>query len=205
MQPAVIKMIEAAVEVLKAKFIVKDTHSSSNQFIHPVGRPDVSLLAAALIAWTQLVPVGEFKVGGGTDELDSLFGQLISRARAILDSQPDRQRVVSFGLTMNSIEFVHVQRGRDKSWTVQTTGTLPFSISPESAGFRLLVRLLATNISDLGFIEPEIPVVLSLQERQLSNLELLRRGELRAVQGPVLTVWEVWSSKRRPLATRAAF
>jgi hypothetical protein len=65
MQPAAIKMIEAAVEVLKAKFIVKDTHSSSFQFIHPVGRPDVSLLAAPLIAWTQLVSVGEFKVGGG--------------------------------------------------------------------------------------------------------------------------------------------
>jgi hypothetical protein len=124
-------------------------------------------------------------LGGGTDEIDSLFGQLISRARAILDSQPDRQRVVSFGLTMNSIEFVHVQRGQDKSWIVQTTGSLPFSISAESAGFRLLVRLLPTNFSNVGFIKPEIPVVLSLQERQLSNLELLRRGELRAVQGTV--------------------
>eukprot|EP00243_Klebsormidium_subtile_P002815 TRINITY_DN15722_c0_g1_i1.p1 TRINITY_DN15722_c0_g1~~TRINITY_DN15722_c0_g1_i1.p1 ORF type:complete len:659 (-),score=121.35 TRINITY_DN15722_c0_g1_i1:163-2139(-) len=181
MQPAAVKMIETAVEVLKAKFIIRDTHSSSNQFIHPVGRPDVSILAAALVAWTQLVSVGEFKVGGGTDELDSMFGQLISRATAILDSQPDRQRVVSFGLTMNSIEFVQVQRGQDKSWTVQTTGSLPFSVSPESMGFRFLVRLLATDISDLGFLQPEIPVV--HLPREVSNLELLRRGELRAVQG----------------------
>ncbi|GAQ90449.1 Putative protein kinase superfamily protein [Klebsormidium nitens] len=181
MQPAVIKMVEAALGVLRSKLILRDTHDSSNQFIHPVGRPDLSLLAAALIAWTQLVSVGEFKLGEGTDDIDSMFGQLINRTAAILDSQPDRQRVVSFGLTMNSIEVVHVHRGQDRTWVVQTIGPLPFSISRESAGFKILIRLLATELTDLGFLQPEIPEV--HLSRELCNLELLRRGQLQAPQG----------------------
>lgn len=117
MQPAVMKVIHAVKKAVGSKLVVKDTHNSMNQFINPTGRPDASLLAEDLIAWTQLVSAGEFKVNDGKDDQDGMFGQQIGRARVALENQPERQHFFSFGLNMNALEAVHIHK-----WAIETTG-----------------------------------------------------------------------------------
>jgi hypothetical protein len=159
-----------------SKLVVKDTHSSTNQFINLTGRPDASLLAEDLIAWTQLVSAGEFKVNDGKDDQDGMFGQQIGRARVALENQPERQHFFFFGLNMNALEAVHIHRDVDHKWAIETTGLQPFSVSEDSMGFRWLVSLLATDKSDLGFVTPVLPELSELEGVRVSKLQLLRRG-----------------------------
>ncbi|GAQ79518.1 Putative protein kinase superfamily protein [Klebsormidium nitens] len=176
MQPCVMKIIHAVKEAVGSELVVMDTHNSSNQFINPVGRPDTSMLAEELIAWTQLVTVGEFKVHDGKDDQDSMLGQEIGRGQVALENQPDRQHFFSFGLNMNALEVVHIHRDSECKWVIESTGLQPFYIGEDSVGFRWLVRLLATEKSKLGFVSPVLPDLSVLEGRRVGKLQLLRRG-----------------------------
>jgi len=60
--------------------------------------------------------------------------------------------VLAINITMNTLEVMTVERRGHEDLQVTRTGLQPFSISPESPGFQLLVRCLLTPKTDLGFV-----------------------------------------------------
>jgi len=135
--------------------LMKDTHLSSNQLDEPASRPDCTLLAASSKAlWMQVVSVWEFKIGTSKTETETMFGQQMERCRFVPDSYDERQLVVAVNVTMNSLEIMTRERQAQEDFKLTTTGPQPFSISKDSAEFQLLVQLLSTPKTDLGFVTP---------------------------------------------------
>jgi hypothetical protein len=59
---------------------------------------------------------------------------------------------------------------------LSTTGAYPFSVSPDSLGFQLLVRVLATPMDVLGFRPTMLPNLQQLGAFRLEHMQLIRRG-----------------------------
>ena len=59
---------------------------------------------------------------------------------------------------------------------LSTAGTFPLSVSADSLGFQLLVRVLATPMDALGFQPAVLPNLQQLGTFRLGRMQLLRRG-----------------------------
>lgn len=59
---------------------------------------------------------------------------------------------------------------------LSTTGAYPFSVSPKSLGFQLLVRVLATPMDVLGYRPTVLPNLQQLGAFRLERMQLIRRG-----------------------------
>jgi hypothetical protein len=59
---------------------------------------------------------------------------------------------------------------------LSTAGVYPLSVSPDSLGFQLLVRVLATPMDVLGFQPAVLPNLPQLGAFHLERMQLLRRG-----------------------------
>ena len=195
MQPAVMKVLEAVRSSVQSSMILADTHSTS-PLLFPLAKPDALALASALTAWTQVAVLFEFKLTESATQLATMMGQHISRARAVLDQQPRRPRVVCVGLTMNSLEVVVVHRLDEKAIRVERTGLQPFSISSESLGFQLLVQVFSTSMQKLGFVSHALPDLRQLGHYPLSNLQLLRLGTAPGGQGSLVYSAEACEPRR---------
>ena len=176
MQPVLISLIQAAMDAVACDCYLKDTHSS-NQLEDPISRPDCTLIAAGHTAmWTQVVSVWEFKLGNSKTETETMFGQQIERCRYVLDAHDQRQFAVAVNFTMNSLEVMAVERQAHEYFKVSTTGPQPFSISNNSPGFRLLVNLLSTAKTDLGFVTSDLPDISQLEDHRFKVQLLHKKG-----------------------------
>jgi hypothetical protein len=59
---------------------------------------------------------------------------------------------------------------------LSTTGAYPFSVSPISLGFQLLVRILATPMDMLGCRPTVLPNLQQVGAFRLERMQLIRRG-----------------------------
>lgn len=59
---------------------------------------------------------------------------------------------------------------------LSATGAQPFSVSPDSLGFQLLVRVLATPMDMLGYRPTVLPNLQQLGAFRLEHMQLIRRG-----------------------------
>ena len=64
-----------------------------------------------------------------------------------------------------------------------TTGPQPFSISDNSPGFQLLVRLLSTAKSDLGFMTSDLPDISQLEGHHFTVQLLQNKGTAQLGSG----------------------
>ena len=175
MQPTEMKVLHAARRAVdKGPFIV-DTHSKATGLKQPDAQPDACSLHSPLTAWPQVVVLWEFKVSSGTQDLNTMLGQQITRSRHVLDLQPKRKLVVAVSLTMETLELVWVRRRDLSGIEVSRSGRELLSFSSESAGLALLVRLLATPEVDLGFQMDECSIQ-QLGQYSISEARLLRYG-----------------------------
>ena len=190
MQPVVIDLILAVMQAVACDCRLFDTHLSSNQLENPTSRPDCTLVAAGDRAvWTQVVSVWEFKTDIGKPKMETMYGQQVERCRAALDSYQQRQLVVAVGVTMNTLEVMTVERQRLEDLRLSTTGRQPFSVSPESLGFQLLVRLLTTRKAHLGFTTALLPSLKSLGQQCFEIQHLVNQGSTH--QGVVSWMFRV--------------
>ena len=158
MKPTEMKVLQAARRAVdKGPFIV-DTHSKATGLEQPDAQPDACNLHSPLTAWPQVVVLWEFKVNDGTHDLNTMLGQQITRSRHVLDLQPERKFVVAVSLTMETLELVWFERRGLAGIEVFRSGPQLLSFCSESAGFALLVRLLATPEVALGFQVDECSV-----------------------------------------------
>ena len=184
MQPVLIDLIQAAMDAVQCDCCLFDTHSASNQLEDPISRPDCTLVAAGDVAmWTQVVSVWEFKIGSGMPERETMFGQQAERCRYVLDAYDQRQYAVAVSFTMNSLEVMTVERQKHEDIKLSTTGPQPFSISDDSPGFQLLVKLLSTAKSDLGFMTSSLPHISQLEDHKFTVLLLVRKGTAQLGSG----------------------
>ncbi|DBA90198.1 TPA: hypothetical protein ACH3X1_003501 [Trebouxia sp. C0004] len=176
MQPVLISLIQAAMDAVQCDCYLIDTHSS-NQLDDPISRPDCTLIAAGQMAmWTQVVSVWEFKLGNSKTETETMFGQQVERCRYVLDAYDRRQFAVAVNFTMNSLEVMTVERQAYEDFKLSTTGPQPFSISTNSPGFRLLVNLLSTAKTDLGFVTSDLPDISQVEDHQFKVQLLQKKG-----------------------------
>ncbi|DBA95925.1 TPA: hypothetical protein ACH3X1_001451 [Trebouxia sp. C0004] len=77
---------------------------------------------------------------------------------------------------MNSLEVMAVDRQDYEDFKLSTTGPQPFSISDNSPGFQLLVNLLSTAKTDIGFVTSHLPHISQLEDHQLTVQLLLKKG-----------------------------
>jgi len=177
LQPVLVDLIQAAMHTAECDCFLHNTHLSSNQLDEPASRPDCTLVAAGNKAmWTQVVSLWEFEIGSSKTETETMFGQQIERCRYALDSYDQRQMVVAVNITMNSLDVMSVERQAKEDFKLTTTGPQPFSISKDSAGFQLLVQVLSTAKSDLGFVTPFLPNINSLEGHQFTVQSLIKQG-----------------------------
>ena len=191
MQPTVMKVLQAARQAVGKGPILKDTHSRTAGLKQPDAQPGACSLHSPLTAWAQVVVLWEFKVSSKLHDANTMLGQQITRSRHVLDSQPKRKFVVAVSLTMESVELLLVERKALNSVTVFTSGPEWLSFCPESAGFALLVRLLATPEAALGFKELKCSVK-ELGPYSISEAQLLCYGT--APQGHGSLVYQVTAS-----------
>ena len=176
MQPVLISLIQAAMDAVQCDCYLIDIHSS-NQLDDPISRPDCTLIAAGHMAmWTQVVSVWEFKLGNSKTETEAMFGQQVERCRYLLDAYDQRQLAVAVNFTMNSLEVMTVERQAYEDFKLSTTGPQPFSISNNSPSFRLLVNLLSTAKTDLGFVTSDLPHISQLEDHQFKVQLLQKKG-----------------------------
>ena len=175
MQPTVMEVLRAVRRAVDRGPFIEDTHSRATGLKQPDARPDACSLHSPLIAWPQVVVLWEFKVSNGTLDLNTMLGQQITRSRHVLDLQPERKLVVAVSLTMETLEIVWVEHRDLTSIKVFRSGPQLLSFCSESAGFALLVRLLATPEVDLGFRMDECSVK-QLGQYSISEVQLLRYG-----------------------------
>ena len=179
MQPVLIDLVKAAMGAVQCDCLLQDTHSPSSQLEEPTSRPDCTLLAAGNIAvWTQVISLWEFNIGDSKPETETMFGQQVERCRYVLDSCDQRHLVVAVNVTMNSLEVMTVERQDYEDVKLSTTGPQPFSISESSPGFQLLVNLLSTAKSRLGFVSPSLPSISQLENNEFTVQLLLKKGLL---------------------------
>ena len=79
-------------------------------------------------------------------------------------------------ITMDTFELLIFNRLPAGAISVSRTGQLQFSVDASSAGFRMLVRVLATPKADLGFMSPDLPNLPSLGAHQIKDISLIQRG-----------------------------
>ncbi|DBA90407.1 TPA: hypothetical protein ACH3X1_003681 [Trebouxia sp. C0004] len=183
MQPVLIPIIKAAMDSVQCDCYLIDTHSS-NQLDDPISRPDCTLIAAGHMAmWTQVVSVWEFKIGSSKTETETMFGQQVERCQYVLDACDGRQFAVAVDLTMNSLEVITVAHQDYEDFKLSTTGPQPFSICDNSPGFQLLVNLLSTNKTDLGFVTSDLPDISQLEDHQFTVQLLLKKGTAQLGSG----------------------
>lgn len=105
-----------------------------------------------------------------------MFGQQIERCRHVLHNNKDRNMVLAINVTMNTLEVMTVERRGHEDLQVTRTGLQPFSISPESPGFQLLVRCLLTPKTDLGFVMTHLPAINKLGPCSFIVKDLIKQG-----------------------------
>lgn len=190
MQPALIKLVEAAMGAVQCDCILKDTRSAANQLQDPISRPDCTLIAAGDMAvWTQVVSLWAFKSGSSETERETMFGQQVERCRHVLDSCDQRHLVVAVLFTMTSLEVMTAERQEQEHLKLSTSGPQPFSISKDSPGFQLLVKLLSTAKIDLGFVSPSLPPI-----SQLKHHRFIRCSSRKGLLSKTLAAGYFWSS-----------
>ena len=69
-----------------------------------------------------------------------------------------------------------IDRDQPGQLHLSTTGACPFSVSPDSLGFQLLVRVLATPMDVLGFRQTALPNLQQLGDFRLERMQLIRCG-----------------------------
>ena len=184
MQPVLIDLIKAAMGAVECDCYLQDTHSASNQLEDPISWPDCTVIAAGDNAmWTQVVSVWEFNMGSGKTETETMFGQQVERCRYVLDASDERQFAVAVNFTMHSLEVMTVERQDFEDFKLSRTGAQPFSISENSPGFRLLVNLLSTAKTDLGFVTSCLPDISQLEDHQFKVKLLLKKGTAQLGSG----------------------
>ena len=178
MQPAVMKLLQAAATALGSVAHLEDTHKASNRLSYHHSQPDVTCVAApGNVGWAVVVWTGEFKLS--VADIAKAIGQQIKRVRFIFDGQGEqRQYTVSLILTLKKLPLEGI--------LVTSTGQVPFSVSTQSPGFRWLVRLLLTPRFQLGYCEPAVPRLSAVGQMPVSSLQLIRRG---TTQGSGSFVW----------------
>lgn len=161
-----------------------DTHKSSNQLHGPIARPDCILAASGpKPLWTQVVSLLEFKIGDSIREIETAFGQQIERSRHVLSNNQDRNMVLAINITMNSLEAMTVERQEHDDLKLTRSGLQPFSISPTSPGFRLLVQCLLTPTTDLGFVISDLPTLNKLGSCSFAVKDLIKQGSAHQGSG----------------------
>jgi len=160
LQPVLIELLQTALSATGGDCILMDSHKSSNQLHGPIARPDCILAASGpKPLWTQVVSLFDFKIGDSKTDIETMFGQQIERCRHVLHNNKDRNMVLAINITMKTLEVVTVERRAHEDLQVTRTGLQPFSISPTSLGFQLLVRCLLTPKNDLGFVMTPLPAI----------------------------------------------
>ena len=183
MQPVLINLIQAAMDAVQCDCHLIDTHSG-DQLDDPISWPDCTLIAAGHMAmWTQVVSVWEFKIGSSKTETETMVGQQVERCRYVLDACDQRQFAVAVNLTMNSLEVMTVERQGDEAFKLSRTGPQPFSISDNSPVFQLLVNLLSTAKTDLGFVTSDLPDISQLENHQFTVQLLRKKGNAQLGSG----------------------
>lgn len=177
MQPVLIDLLQTALLAANGDCILLDTQKSNNQLHGPIARPDCISVASGLKPlWTQVVSLFEFKIGDSKTEIETMFGQQIERCRHVLHNNKDRNMVLAINITMNTLEIMMVERQAHEDLKVTRTGLQPFSISPESPGFQLLVQWLLTPKSDLGFVMTHLPAFSKLGSCSFAVEDLIKQG-----------------------------
>lgn len=91
--------------------------------------------------------------------------------------------VLAINITMNTLEIMMVERQSHEDLKVTRTGLQPFSISPESPGFQLLVQWLLTRKSDLGFVMTHLPAFSKLGSCSFAVKDLIKQGSAHQGSG----------------------
>lgn len=84
--------------------------------------------------------------------------------------------VLASNITMNTLEIIMVERQEHEDLKVTRTGLQPFSISPESPGFQLLVQCLLTPKTDLGFVRTHLPAINKLGSCSFAVKDVIKQG-----------------------------
>jgi len=184
MQPVLIGLLRTALLAAGGDCILLDTHKSSNQLHGPIARPDGIFAASGpKPLWTQVVSLLEFKISDSKTDIETMFGQQIERCRHVFHNNKDRNMVSAINITMNTLEVVTVERQAHEGLKVTRTGRQPFSISPESRGFQLLVQCLLTPKIDLGFVETQLPAVSELGSCSFAVVKPIKQGSAQQGSG----------------------
>ncbi len=107
----------------------------------------------------------------------------VERCRHVLDACDERRLAVAVNVTMNSLEVMTVERQDNEAFKLSITGPQPFSISDNSPGFQLLVRLLSTAKSDLGFMTSDLPNISQLEGHHFTVQLLQKKGSAQLGSG----------------------
>lgn len=184
LQPVLIELLQTALLAARGDYVLLDTHKSSNQLYGPTARPDCIFVASGpRPLWTQVVALLEFRIGDSKTDIETMFGQQIERCRHVLQNNKDRNMVVAINITMNTIEVMAVERQAHEDLKVTRTGLQPFSISPESPGFLLLVQCLVTPKTDLGFVITHLPACNKLGSCSFVVKDLIKQGSAHQGSG----------------------
>lgn len=184
LQPVLIELLQTALLAARGDCVLLDMHKSSNQLHGPIARPDCIFVASGTKPlWTQVVAVVEFKIGDSKTDIETMFGQQIERCRHVLHNNKDRNMVVAINITMNTLEVMAVERQAHEDLKVTRTGLQPFSISPESPGFLLLVQCLLTPKTDLGFVTTRLPAFNKLGSCSFAVKDLIKQGSAHQGSG----------------------
>ena len=176
MQPTLMKLLNAVNSAVEGDACLVDTHNPSAGFWHPRAQPDCSSLAGQLPTWPSVIFLWEWKLGSKPANVHTMMGQQVERCNHVFAQQPERAMLPAVSITMDTFELLIFNRLPAGAISVSRTGQLQFSVDASSAGFRMLVRVLATPKADLGFMSPDLPNLPSLGAHQIKDISLIQRG-----------------------------
>jgi serine/threonine protein kinase len=180
--PYLIKAIAIAIGMNRSLFF-HDT-STCNYLKNPTGKIDITLTAADLVSWPEVVTFVELKPSLNSDRAyHEVVGQVIQRCLSIFDIQTQRNFVVAMVMDGKRIDVLKVTRSNPLR--VEHTGLISFNLNIGSCGLNLLLRVLSASADKLGFVAPLMPepfdVCLSADNHlmcKVENFVSLRLGSL---------------------------
>ena len=141
--------------ILPSSLHFHDTHLRG-YLTCPTGKIDVTFTASDILTWPNVVTFLEFKHSLlRKPAYEEAVGQVIQRCLDIFDKQDQRQFIIAAVMDGMRIDILRVQRHAPV--LVTHTGLQPFSLSLDSIGWKLLMRLLCAPSSALGFTAPLVP------------------------------------------------
>ena len=157
MQPAAMELLTETQQALGSRtgLVLADTHASS--YVHdPIKKIDCSGLAGDDRLCSQLVVPIEFKLYN--EDADAAFGQLVEVASIVQGQQPDRGFICAVAITMDTVEVFSLRFGGLAGFSsISSSSPLPLMLLQGSPGLRMLARVLAAPLAQLGFVSAPLP------------------------------------------------